>query len=121
MNTLSVNEKIKSKLSPLKREDVLNSSIKWFNGDELAAKTWINKYAMKDSDGNIYEMTPSDMHTRIAKEIYRIEKKYPNSLSYDDILEPLFLFSRIIPQGSPMAGIGNPFQVVSLSNCFVIG
>jgi len=103
------------------RDDVLKSAIDFFNGDELAANVWINKYALKDSDGNIFEQTPTDMHHRIAKEIARIEKKYPNSLSEEEIFDVIKDFKYIVPQGGPMSGIGNTKQVVSLSNCFVIG
>lgn len=102
-------------------EDVLASAIEYFKGDELAANVWINKYALKDSFGNIYDRTPDDMHRRIAGELARIENKYPNSYSEEQLYEALKDFTYIIPQGGPMAGIGNPFQVVSLSNCFVIG
>ena len=93
----------------------------YFHGDQLAGDVWANKYALKDSDGNIYELTPDDMHRRIAREIARIEKKYPNPLSEETIYEVLKDFRYIVPQGSPMAGIGNNFQISSLSNCFVIG
>jgi ribonucleoside-diphosphate reductase alpha chain len=103
------------------REQSVNASIKYFNGDTLAADVWVNKYALKDSDGNIYELTPDDMHIRLAKEIYRIESKYANPMSYELILSLIKDFKYIIPQGSPMSGIGNNFQTVSLSNCFVIG
>lgn len=103
------------------REDAISESTKYFNGDTLAADVWVNKYALKDSDGNLYELTPTDMHIRIAKEIHRIEEKYPNPMSYDLILSLMDGFKYIIPQGSPMSGIGNNFQTVSLSNCFVIG
>ncbi|MFN2394173.1 MAG: adenosylcobalamin-dependent ribonucleoside-diphosphate reductase [Bacteroidales bacterium] len=99
----------------------LEKSTAYFNGDSLAAGVWVNKYALKDSQGNIYELTPDDMHRRIAKEISRIEKKYPNPLSEEKIFYLLKNFKYIVPQGSPMAGIGNPFQIGSLSNCFVIG
>lgn len=102
-------------------EEVLSSAIEYFNGDELAANVWINKYALKDSFGNIYDRTPDDMHRRIAGELARIENKYPNSYTEKELYEALKDFTYIIPQGGPMAGIGNPFQVVSLSNCFVIG
>ncbi|GAB4409806.1 MAG: adenosylcobalamin-dependent ribonucleoside-diphosphate reductase [Bacteroidia bacterium] len=102
-------------------EEVLAESIKYFDGDELAANVWINKYALKDSHGNIYDLTPDDMHRRIARELHRIEQKYPNPLSEEDIYQSLRKFAYIVPQGGPMAGIGNPFQIVSLSNCFVIG
>ena len=105
----------------LSYEEVLASTIEYFGGDELAANVWINKYALKDSHGNIYDRTPADMHRRIAKELARIEQKYPNPYSEDEIFEALDHFRYIIPQGGPMAGIGNPYQIVSLSNCFVIG
>ncbi|MFK7934870.1 MAG: adenosylcobalamin-dependent ribonucleoside-diphosphate reductase [Saprospiraceae bacterium] len=102
-------------------EEALAASTKYFNGDELAANVWINKYALKHSFGNIYEQTPDDMHVRIANEIARIESTYPDALPYDEIYGLLKNFKYIIPQGSPMAGIGNNHQVSSLSNCFVIG
>ncbi len=98
-----------------------NSSLKYFKGDELAAKVWVSKYALKDSEGNIYEETPEDMHWRLANEIGRIEKKYANPLSEKELFDLFDQFKFIIPQGSPMTGIGNNFQVASLSNCFVIG
>jgi ribonucleotide reductase alpha subunit len=103
------------------REEVFNKTLEYFKGDELATNVWINKYALKDSDGNIYELSPEDMHHRLAKEIYRIEKNYPNPLSEEEIFEVLKNFKYIVPQGGPMSGIGNDRQVVSLSNCFVIG
>lgn len=103
------------------QEEAFEASKKYFKGDELAAQVWINKYALKDSDGNLYEKDPSQMHMRIADEIARIEKKYPNPLSKEEILEVIKDFKYIVPQGSPMAGIGNPYQIASLSNCFVIG
>lgn len=102
-------------------QEALVASTKYFKGDELAANVWINKYALKDSFGNIYELTPDDMHRRIAKEIARVEAKYPNPMSEQQVYELLKDFTYIIPQGSPMAGIGNPYQISSLSNCFVIG
>lgn len=102
-------------------EEVKKAATEYFNGDQLAGDVWMNKYALKDSDGNIYELTPDDMHRRIAREITRIEQKYPNPLSEEDIYEVLKNFKYIVPQGSPMAGIGNNLQIVSLSNCFVIG
>mgnify|MGYP003668324008 FL=1 len=101
--------------------EAVNASLKYFKGDDLAAKVWVNKYALKDSDGNIYELTPDDMHRRIAKEVARIEQKYPNPLSEGEVFDLIKNFKYIVPQGSPMAGIGNPFQIASLSNCFVIG
>ncbi|GAA4320347.1 adenosylcobalamin-dependent ribonucleoside-diphosphate reductase [Pontixanthobacter gangjinensis] len=103
------------------QEQAFEASLKYFKGDDLAARVWVNKYALKDSDGNIYELTPNDMHRRIAKEIARIEKKYPNPMSEDEVFDLIKDFKYIVPQGSPMAGIGNPYQVGSLSNCFVIG
>lgn len=102
-------------------DEVYNATLKYFGGDELAARVWSSKYALKDSDGNIYELTPDDMHHRIASELARIEKKYPNPMGEEKIFELLSHFKYIVPQGSPMAGIGNNFQVGSLSNCFVIG
>jgi ribonucleoside-diphosphate reductase alpha chain len=102
-------------------EEALQSSIEYFKGDELAATVWLSKYALKDSYGNLYEKTPDDLHRRIASELYRIEKKYPNPLSEDEIFEVLKDFKYIVPQGGPMTGIGNDFQIASLSNCFVIG
>ena len=103
------------------QEEAYQASLKYFNGDDLAARVWVNKYALKDSQGNIYELTPDEMHRRIAKEIARIEVKYPNPMSEDEVYELIKGFKYIVPQGSPMAGIGNPFQIASLSNCFVIG
>jgi len=103
------------------RKDVHEATLKYFNGDELATGVWINKYCLKDSDGNLYEKSPEDMHRRLASEFARIEAKYPNPLSEEEIFETLDRFKRIIPQGSPMSGIGNDHQIVSLSNCFVIG
>ena len=97
------------------------ASLKYFKGDELAARVWASKYALKDSFGHLYELTPDDMHRRIAGEIARIEAKYPNPMSADEAFELLRDFRYIGPQGSPMAGIGNDFQIGSLSNCFVIG
>ena len=93
----------------------------YFDGDDLAARVWVNKYALKDSDGTLYERTPDDMHRRIAAEIARIESKYTNPLSETEVYNLIKDFRYIVPQGSPMAGIGNPFQIASLSNCFVIG
>ena len=102
-------------------EEALAAATSYFKGDTLAASVWVNKYALKDSFGKIYEKSPDDMHRRIAKELARIESKYPNPLSEEEIYELLADFKYIVPQGSPMAGIGNNFQVSSLSNCFVIG
>ena len=102
-------------------EEAFQASLQYFKGDDLAARVWVNKYALKDSYGAIYEATPNDMHRRIAKEIARIEVRYPNPLNEDEIFDLIKDFKYIIPQGSPMTGIGNPFQIASLSNCFVIG
>ena len=102
-------------------QQAYEASLKYFDGDELAARVWATKYALKDSFGNLYELTPDDMHRRIAREIARIENKYPNPLTEDRLFELMSHFRYIVPQGSPMAGIGNNFQVGSLSNCFVVG
>lgn len=102
-------------------DDAVEASIVYFNGDELAARVWANKYAIKDSFGNLYEKTPDDMHRRLAREIHRIEKKYINPLPIELIYNILKDFKYIVPQGGPMTGIGNDFQIASLSNCFVIG
>ncbi len=103
------------------QDEAFNASVEYFKGDDLAARVWVNKYALKDSDGNIYEKTPDDMHRRIASEIARIEQRYANPLSEEDVYDAIKDFKYIVPQGSPMAGIGNPYQIASLSNCFVIG
>jgi len=103
------------------RDEVLKKTLEYFKGDSLAANVWINKYALKDSDGNLYEESPNDMHRRIAKEIVRIEKNYPNPLTEDEVFDVLKDFKYIVPQGGPMSGIGNTKQIISLSNCFVIG
>ena len=102
-------------------DEAYKASLEYFAGDELAARVWVNKYAMKDSFGNIYEKSPEDMHWRIANEVARIEKKYPNPMSADEVFALLDHFRYVIPAGSPMTGIGNNHQVASLSNCFVIG
>ncbi|MBE6292235.1 MAG: adenosylcobalamin-dependent ribonucleoside-diphosphate reductase [Bacteroidales bacterium] len=102
-------------------EEAQNATLEYFGGDALAARVWANKYAMKDSLGNIYEETPRDMHWRIANEIARVEAKYPNALSAQQLFDLLDHFKYIVPQGSPMTGIGNNYQIASLSNCFVIG
>ncbi|MFO7851394.1 MAG: adenosylcobalamin-dependent ribonucleoside-diphosphate reductase [Bacteroidota bacterium] len=101
--------------------EVISASIDYFKGDDLAARVWTNKYALKDSFGKLYEKTPDDMHRRLAKEIHRIEKKYPEPVSEEEIYSVLKNFRYIIPQGGPMTGIGNDYQIASLSNCFVIG
>ena len=102
-------------------EEACRASLAYFDGDELAARVWVNKYALKDSYGNIFEKSPADMHWRIANEVARIEKKYKNPLSAEEVFELLDHFKYIVPAGSPMTGIGNNYQVASLSNCFVIG
>lgn len=102
-------------------DDAYAASLRYFDGDELAARVWVSKYALKDSFGNIYEESPADMHRRIASEISRIESKYPNPMSMEEVFSLLDHFRYIVPQGSPMTGIGNDYQVASLSNCFVIG
>ncbi|MCL8006355.1 adenosylcobalamin-dependent ribonucleoside-diphosphate reductase [Gelidibacter japonicus] len=103
------------------QEEAFNAALDYFKGDDLAARVWLNKYALKDSAGHIYEMTPDDMHRRIAREIARVESKYQNPMSEQEVFDLIKDFKYIVPQGSPMAGIGNPFQIASLSNCFVIG
>lgn len=102
-------------------DEAFNASLEYFKGDELAARVWVNKYAMKDSFGNIFERSPEDMNHRIANELFRIESKYPNPVSKDEIFSMLDHFRYIVPAGSPMTGIGNTHQIASLSNCFVIG
>jgi len=103
------------------QEEAVNASLEYFKGDSLAATVWVNKYALKDSAGNIYERTPNDMHRRIAGEIARIESKYPNAFTEEQVFNLIKDFKYLVPQGSPMTGIGNPYQIASLSNCFVIG
>lgn len=102
-------------------DEAFQSSLEYFKGDELAARVWVNKYALKDSHGNIYEKDPNDMHRRLASEIARIEKNYENPLTEKELFDLFRNFTYIVPQGSPMTGIGNQYQVASLSNCFVIG
>ena len=102
-------------------EEALSASLEYFGGDSLAAQVWVNKYALKDSNGNLYEKTPDDMHWRLANEIARIEKRYKNPLSAQELFDLFKNFKYIVPQGSPMTGIGNKYQIASLSNCFVIG
>ena len=102
-------------------DEAYKASLEYFKGDELAARVWVNKYAVKDSFGNIYEKSPVDMHWRIANEVARIEAKYPNALSSEELFGLFDHFKYIVPQGSPMTGIGNDYQIASLSNCFVIG
>jgi len=114
---------VKDMISPsiYTQDEAYAASLKYFKGDDLAARVWVNKYALKDSEGKIYEKTPDDMHRRLAGEIARIENKYANPLKEQEIFDVIKNFKYIIPQGSPMTGIGNPYQIASLSNCFVIG
>jgi ribonucleoside-diphosphate reductase alpha chain len=116
-----VSEKIAIGKKIYSQEEAIKASLKYFKGDDLAARVWVNKYALKDSFGNIFELTPDDMHRRLAKEIARIEKRYPNPLTEEEIYHVLKDFKYIVPQGGPMTGIGNDYQVASLSNCFVVG
>ncbi|KAA3623013.1 MAG: adenosylcobalamin-dependent ribonucleoside-diphosphate reductase, partial [Bacteroidetes bacterium] len=120
-NGIKVDEKVTTQEQSYTFDEALQASTDYFNGDSLAANVWVNKYALKDSQGRIYELTPDDMHNRLASEIARIDAKYSNPLSPEDFYDALKDFKYIIPQGSPMAGIGNKFQISSLSNCFVIG
>ena len=114
-------DQAKGKNEGYSTEEAIRRSTEYFKGDSLSADVWVNKYALKNSEGRLYELTPDDMHRRIAREIARIEKKYPNPMSEKEIFELIRDFRYIIPQGSPMAGIGNNYQIGSLSNCFVIG
>ncbi|MFP3859897.1 MAG: adenosylcobalamin-dependent ribonucleoside-diphosphate reductase [Bacteroidales bacterium] len=116
-NARKENQKVKT----YTYDEAFKSSLEYFKGDELAARVWTNKYALKDSYGNLFEKNPDDMHRRLAKEIARIENKYPNPLGEEEIYHLLKDFRYIVPQGGPMAGIGNDYQIASLSNCFVIG
>ena len=100
------------------QEEAYQATLSYFNGDDLAARVWINKYALKDSFGNIYEKNPDDMHKRLAKEIARVEKKYDNPMTEEQVYQLLKDFKYIVPQGGPMTGIGNDYQIASLSNCF---
>lgn len=118
---LALERQDKIELKVYSEEEILKSAIAYFKGDTLAGEVWMKKYALKDPQGNIYEKSPDEMHHRLAKEFARIEAKYPNPLTYDEIYGVLKDFKYIIPQGSPMAGVGNDFQYVSVSNCFVIG
>ena len=125
----TVKKGLKSKIKATKEQvtktythaEVLQAATIYFKGDDLAANVWLNKYALKDTQGNLYELTPDDMHRRIAAEVARIEQKYPDAYSEAEVYAVLKDFKYIVPQGSPMAGVGNNFQVSSLSNCFVIG
>lgn len=121
MNQQTTGQPVKKTLKAYTHAEVLDAATIYFEGDKLAASVWMNKYALKDSDGNIYELTPDDMHHRLASEVARIESKYPNPLKEEEIFELFRNFRYIVPQGSPMAGMGNDFQISSLSNCFVIG
>ena len=121
MNKQIIEQPVIVEMKAYTPEEVLETATVYFEGDKLAASVWMNKYALKDSDGNIYERTPDDMHHRLASEVARIEKKYPNPMGEDQLFELFRNFRYIVPQGSPMAGIGNNFQISSLSNCFVIG
>ncbi len=119
---MSAIEKTKSATSKIySQEEAYEQSLAYFKGDDLAARVWVSKYALKDSFGNIFESNPNQMHRRLAKEIARIEKLYPNPMSEDEIYNLLKDFKYIVPQGGPMTGIGNDFQTASLSNCFVVG
>lgn len=102
-------------------DEIYEPCLEYFKGDALATKVWISKYALKDSYGNYYERTPDDMHMRLATEINRIEQKYANPMSVEELFDVMKNFRYIVPQGGPMTGIGNNFQIASLSNCFVIG
>jgi ribonucleoside-diphosphate reductase alpha chain len=112
---------VKKKQQVYSQEEAYQASLDYFKGDDLAARVWVNKYALKDSEGNIFEQTPDDMHHRLASEIARVEKKYPNPMSQQEVFNLIKNFHYLVPQGGPMTGIGNPFQIASLSNCFVIG
>ena len=102
------------------KAEVEEATLEYFNGDTLASNVWVSKYALRDLEDNYYEKTPDDMHRRLAREFARIESKYPNPLSEDEIYDLFKDFGYVVPQGSPMSGVGNPFQIQSLSNCFVI-
>lgn len=119
LNEVSVKASVGKKIYT--QDEAINASLEYFKGDDLAARVWVNKYALKDSFGNIFELTPDDMHHRLAKEIARIEARYPNPLTEEEVFNVLKEFKYIVPQGGPMTGIGNNFQVASLSNCFVVG
>ncbi len=121
LKNTSLSLKSDMKLEKIDYNSAFEASVEYFNGDELAASVFLSKYALKDSEGNLYEKTPTDMHRRIARELARIEKKYPGALEEDELFALLDRFKYIVPQGSPMSGIGNDFQVSSLSNCFVVG
>ncbi len=120
-STSYLQESNKQPMEAYDSKEVHEEATRYFNGEEMVANVWINKYALRDGEGNIYERTPDDMHLRLAKEFARIEKKYPNPLEEIQIANLMKQFKYIVPQGSPMFGIGNNFQIASLSNCFVIG
>ena len=120
-NTIIKQLYIQVKQQQYTQDEAFKASLEYFGGDELAARVWVNKYALKDSFGNIYEKSPEEMHWRIANEVARIESKYENPMSAEEIFDLLDKFRYVVPSGSPMTGIGNDFQVASLSNCFVIG
>ncbi len=119
VNTIELKSDKKQKMYT--HDEAFSSSLEYFQGDELAARVWLNKYALKDAEGNIYELNPDDMHWRLAREIARIENKYPNPMSIEELYGLFRRFKYIVPQGGPMSGIGNNQQIASLSNCFVIG
>jgi ribonucleoside-diphosphate reductase alpha chain len=112
---------VKKERQVFTQDEAYQASLKYFKGDDLAARVWVNKYALKDSEGNIFEQTPDDMHHRLASEIARVEKKYPDPMSQQEVFNLIKNFQYLVPQGGPMTGIGNPYQIASLSNCFVIG
>ncbi|KAA3651918.1 MAG: ribonucleoside-diphosphate reductase, adenosylcobalamin-dependent, partial [Proteobacteria bacterium] len=112
---------VKEQRQVFTQEEAYQAALNYFKGDDLAARVWVNKYALKDSAGNLFEKTPDDMHHRLAAEIARVEKKYPEPMSQSDIFNLIKNFRYLVPQGGPMTGIGNPYQIASLSNCFVIG
>ena len=121
IENIFIEHKTDEKLQKIDYKTALKESAEYFSGDELASSVFLSKYALKDSQGNLYEMTPVDMHRRLARELSRIESKYPKPLQEDEIFSLLDKFKYIVPQGGPMSGIGNDFQISSLSNCFVIG
>src|SRR5690606_20069035 len=114
MLTEEITVKTEKMMKTYSYEEAVKASLEYFKGDELAATVWVNKYALKDSQGNLYELTPDDMHRRLASEIHRIESRYENPMTEDEIFALLKDFKYIIPQGGPMTGIGNDFQVASL-------
>lgn len=120
-NKLYVEEEMSQPMIAYDAKEVMEAATRYFDGEEMVANVWMNKYALRDGEGHIYERTPDDMHMRLAKEFARIEKKYPNPLEEVQIFSLMKDFKYIVPQGSPMFGIGNNFQIASLSNCFVIG